>query len=177
MDEILRPSYLPQEHRCLVLGGIGGIGKSQLAIAYAMQRHDYYGFVFWLNAASEALLKHSIRLLAQQLSDAEKCQDMDDDQILLHVSHLLLDRTKTPWLLIFDNYDEPSTYNIRKYYPHDAHGSAIITTRLPDQVGGQILRVPPLNGIEQSLDVLETRSKRENVRTGKNIREQTSYFN
>ncbi|KAJ9656807.1 hypothetical protein H2198_004695 [Neophaeococcomyces mojaviensis] len=165
MDEILRPPNSPQEHHRLVLGGMGGIGKTQLAIAYARRQCYSYESIFWLNATSEAGLKQSLRLMAQRILEVEKYQELDDDQILLHISRWLLDTRNTRWLLIFDNYDEPSSYDIRKYCPYGAHGSAIITTRLPDQVGGQLLPVRPIENIEQSLEILETRSKRDHVKT------------
>src|SRR5438105_15679269 len=50
MDEILRPGSKSREHRRLVLGGKGGIGKTQLAIAYANHHRDDYESVFWINA-------------------------------------------------------------------------------------------------------------------------------
>ncbi|KAL4765024.1 uncharacterized protein BDW70DRAFT_81352 [Aspergillus foveolatus] len=43
-----------QEQRRLVLGSMGGVGKTQLTIAYVRSQtyHQNYGAVFWLNAES-----------------------------------------------------------------------------------------------------------------------------
>lgn len=55
----LRPGELASEQRRLVLGGMGGIGKTQLAIAYVRQHCDSYKSVFWLNATSVQTVKAS----------------------------------------------------------------------------------------------------------------------
>ena len=172
MVEILQPSKSPPEHRRLILGGMGGIGKTQLAIAYARQHRHSYESIFWLNATSEASLKQSLRLMAQRILEVDKYQELDDDQILLYTSHWLLDPKNTQWLLIFDNYDDPNSYDIRKYCSYGAHGHVIITTRLPDLVDGKLLPVRPVEDIEQSLEILATRSKRDHAQAGKALRAQ-----
>jgi len=65
MKDGLRPNDQSSKQRRLVLGGLGGIGKTQLAIAYAERHRDIYPSVFWLNAASEAALKDSFRSMAE----------------------------------------------------------------------------------------------------------------
>ncbi|KAJ5908500.1 hypothetical protein N7495_001182 [Penicillium taxi] len=50
-----------QRQPCLVLGGMGGIGKTRLALTYAESQSDFYGSVFWLNATSEATIIDSFR--------------------------------------------------------------------------------------------------------------------
>ena len=39
---------------------MGGIGKIQLAIAYAKSKYNEYNSIFWVNATSEAILKNSL---------------------------------------------------------------------------------------------------------------------
>jgi hypothetical protein len=45
--------------RTVVLHGLGGIGKTQLTIAYAKRHRDNYSAVFWLNIKDEDSLKQS----------------------------------------------------------------------------------------------------------------------
>ena len=73
----------------------------------------------------------------------------------------------TLWLLIFDNYDDPDQFEVGNYCPYTAHGSIIITTHLPDLVGGGQVRLQPLSDINESLVVLQTRSRRGQVKDGK----------
>jgi hypothetical protein len=71
------------------------------------------------------------------------------------------------WLLAFDNYDDPDLFNIREYFPSVAQGSIIITTRQPDGVSGTKIKVRSIVEKEESLHILATRSRRENVDSGK----------
>ena len=45
--------------RIIVLHGLGGIGKTQLTVAYAKRHKDSYSAVFWLNIKDEDSLKQS----------------------------------------------------------------------------------------------------------------------
>ncbi|KAJ5300306.1 uncharacterized protein N7443_005308 [Penicillium atrosanguineum] len=162
--EILHPVQELQKHRRLVLGGMGGIGKTRLAIAYAESQFRFYSSVFWLNAASEATLKDSFRSIASLIFDIQDSRLLEGKDTIGRVHQWLSDSTNTQWLLIFDNYDDPDQFEINNYYPHTiSHGAIIVTTRWPDRVGGNLLHVKPLQDIEDSLAVLRTRSKRENV--------------
>jgi hypothetical protein len=139
------------------------MGKTQLAIAFAKRHHQEYDSVFWLNAASEATLKDSFRLVAEAIFDVQEAQVLQDEQSLIQTRRWLSDKKNTRWLLIFDNYDDPSQYQIEQYYPYVSHGAIIVTTRRPDLVAGSEMRMQPLQSVEESLEISETRSRRKNV--------------
>jgi AAA+ ATPase superfamily predicted ATPase len=46
--------------RTVVLHGLGGIGKTQLCVAYAKRHKDNYSAIFWLNTKDEDSLKQSL---------------------------------------------------------------------------------------------------------------------
>jgi NB-ARC domain len=169
MKEALKPGDKSQEQRRLVLGGMGGIGKTQLAISYVKHHRNDYESVFWLNATSEATLKDGFRTVAKSIFDVQDPEILEGDQILMHTRGWLSDKKNTQWLLIFDNYDNPEQYNVEAYYPAASHGAIIITTRLPHLVAGRAVRIRPLQKIEESLKILQTRSRRENVDSGKSL--------
>ncbi len=167
MDEILEPGGKSREHRRLVLGGKGGIGKTQLAIAYANHHRDDYQSVFWINASSEATLKDSFRSIAKRVFDVQEPGVLEGEQVLIHIHRWLSEKQNTQWLLIFDNYDDPGQFDIQSYYPVASHGAIIVTTRRPDLVAGKEVRIEPLENIDESLEILETRSQRKDTKTGR----------
>ncbi|KAK5399989.1 hypothetical protein LTR06_011355 [Exophiala xenobiotica] len=163
--EVLRPGDPSREQRRLVLGGTGGMGKTQLAITFAKGHQNDYGSIFWLNAASEATLKDSFRLVAEVIFDVQDDGVVEAEQILAQTRRWLSDRQNTRWLLIFDNYDEPDQYQVEQYYPYVSHGAIVVTTRRPDLVAGTEIRMQPLRSVEESLEILQTRSRRKNVQS------------
>ncbi|KAJ6051504.1 TPR repeat protein [Penicillium canescens] len=165
MAETLHPTRELRMQKRLVLGGMGGIGKTQLAIAYAESRSGFYSSVFWLNSASEAVLKDSFRSIARLVFDFQDLRLLESKEIFERVHQWLSDPTNTGWLLIFDNYDAPSQFDINDYYPAASHGAIIVTTRRPDHVAGSSLHVKPFQDIKDSLAILQTRSNRENVKS------------
>src|ERR1051326_692661 len=74
-----RENELAEMHRLLhgksrsvvVLHGLGGIGKTQLATEYAMRYKERHTATFWLNANDEDSLKLSFRDIAGQVLDSQ----------------------------------------------------------------------------------------------------------
>ena len=60
MENVLLPGSDSVQRTILVLGGMGGIGKTQLATTYCKRHGGSYSSVFWLNATSEVTLKSSL---------------------------------------------------------------------------------------------------------------------
>jgi ATP/maltotriose-dependent transcriptional regulator MalT len=74
---VARKEELVEMHRALsgdgsrriaVLHGLGGIGKTQLSVAYAKRHKDSYSAIFWLNIKNEDSLKQSFAKIAKQIS-------------------------------------------------------------------------------------------------------------
>jgi ATP/maltotriose-dependent transcriptional regulator MalT len=53
--------------RAVTLHGLGGIGKTQLAIAYTKAHHNDYLAIFWLNIKNEVSVKQSYSRLARRI--------------------------------------------------------------------------------------------------------------
>jgi hypothetical protein len=167
MEEILRPESNSLDRRTLIIGGLGGIGKTQLAITYTKKHHDSYSSIFWLNATSEATLNGSLRNVANRIRLSETASKLDDDQVRIRTLNWFSETQNRRWLLVFDNHDDLELYNIKEYYPYASHGSIIITTRSPELLNGSVIYIGKMRAIEDSLSILATRSGRDGVQVGK----------
>jgi hypothetical protein len=164
MVELLSPESDSTIRRVVVLGGLGGIGKTQLAIAYIKRHGSSYKSVFWLNASSDATLKGSLRSLAVCAGIVDLRNDqLDDDQVRVRVLTWLSIPDNHRWLLVFDNHDDLEQYNIKQYYPFASHGSIIVTSRSPELLSGSHIHVNKLRDLGEALCILTTRSGRDNV--------------
>ncbi len=171
--------------RAVVLHGLGGIGKTQLSIAYAKRHKDNYSAIFWLNIKDEDSLKQSFAKLAKQISrehpSAIPISNLDTnqnlDEVVESVKAWLSLPNNTRWLIIYDNYNtpklssgtDPMAVDIRKYIPESYQGSIIITTRLSEVRIGQSIQIRKLSDVRDSLEILSTVSRREGLVLGKDI--------
>jgi len=159
-----------------ILHGLGGIGKTQLAVAYATQHKDNYSAILWLNIQDEASIKQSFAVaakrilrhqpLAKYLSTVDLTGNLDDivDAVLAWLS----EPQNTRWLAIYDNYDNPrvpsnhdlNAVDIRRFLPDSYQGSVIITTRSSEVRQGRRVLVRKLESKQESVDILSNASRR-----------------
>jgi ATP/maltotriose-dependent transcriptional regulator MalT len=163
--------------RIAVLHGLGGIGKTQLAITYAKQYRHNYSAVFWLNIKDEDSLNQSFARVAKQVlrkfptASFLSAIDLKDNPnaITGAVKNWLSLPGNTRWLLVYDNYDnpkipnntDPAAVDIRKYLPEDYQGSVIITTRSTQVTVGRRIHIKKLDDVQDSLKILASSSRRE----------------
>jgi len=130
----------------VVVHGMGGIGKTQLAVEFARKHQHSFSGIFWLDGSSETSLKQSFvgmmgRLprneLAANGTEAFGHSIADADAAVRECLRWLSLSSNHRWLLIVDNVDRDHTdrddsqaYNIKEYFPHADHGSIMITSRL-----------------------------------------------
>ncbi|KAN0072345.1 hypothetical protein V8E54_009274 [Elaphomyces granulatus] len=165
--------------RTVVLHGLGGIGKTQLTIAYAKQHKDNYSAVFWLNIKDEDSIKRSFSKAAKQIlrehPSASRLSSVDIkenfDEVIDAVKAWLSLPNNTRWLMIYDNYDnpklprntDPAAVDIRKFLPESYHGSVIITTRSSEVKIGHSIRIRKLEDIRDSVKILLNASRRKEL--------------
>ena len=122
----------------IAITGIGGIGKSQLALEFAYRTKQKYKncAVFWVSASNMDSLHQAYTYIAQKL-DIPGWDDEKEDVKKLVQNHLSQE-SAGQWLLIFDNVDDanpefnglptPQTANLVNYLPRSQLGSIIFTT-------------------------------------------------
>lgn len=108
--------------------GLGGIGKTQIAVEYAYRSCEQgrYTHVLWLNAGSEEALLNSFLTLAEELP-VEVPRGETDQHKVVAATVRWLEQCQEPWLLICDNADEVSL--LQPYLPGRGNGSLLLTTR------------------------------------------------
>src|SRR5262249_39556788 len=57
----------------VILHGLGGVGKTQLAIAYEKQYRNKYSAIFWINSKDEDTFKQSFIKSAQRILEYHPC--------------------------------------------------------------------------------------------------------
>jgi hypothetical protein len=166
----------------VVLHGLGGIGKTQLTVAYAKRHKDRYSAVFWLNIKDEESLKQGFAKVAKRilrdhpLASRLSSVDMNGDlsEVVNAVKAWLSLPDNTRWLLVYDNYDnpkvagnpDPGAVDIRQYLPESYQGSVIITTRSSKVKIGQTMQIKKLKNLHDCLAILANASGREDLING-----------
>ena len=129
------------------LHGLGGVGKTRLAVEYAWRHADDYTALLFVGADSpEALRRNLAALCAPALLDLPEHQVTEE---IARVDAVLAWLRRNPgWLLILDNVDtEAAAQAVEALLPQLPGGHALITSRITNWSGG----VEAL-----ALDVLQT---------------------
>lgn len=114
-----RPTALTQ-----AVSGLGGIGKTQLALEYCYRFAGSYDIVWWILAEDPARLAADYAALATELELPEG--DSKAQERAVNAVHKELDHRKR-WLLVFDN--APDAEAVAAYLPQGIGGHVIVTSR------------------------------------------------
>jgi hypothetical protein len=106
------------------LHGMGGVGKTQLAIEYAHRFADSYDLIWWIDSEQALLIGDQFTALGLALS----CVPAGVSAEAARTAVLSDLRQRPGWLLlIFDNAGQPG--NIAGWLPDSPAGHVLITTR------------------------------------------------
>ena len=103
------------------ISGLGGVGKTQIALQYAYEFRNRYDSIIWLRADTEQTLTADLDQITQRLN----LPPAKLEQNRANLIRWLTDHRK--WLLVFDNADDPR--RITSYLPPQGTGHILITSR------------------------------------------------
>lgn len=150
-EQLLARDGESQEHQLseihvFALCGLGGIGKTQIALEFAYSRKELFDAVFWVQADQEVKLDEAFSQMAIELQLVKPFEAKDRvvsrNAVLSWLSEPSKE-TKSPseimeaggiprwarWLLVFDNVENFSV--LRDYIPLAGGGSILLTGRDP----------------------------------------------
>jgi predicted ATP-dependent serine protease len=104
-----RSEALPQ--KILVLSGMGGIGKSQIALAYASRHRKHYKNCLQIDASSKKSTLQGFAAAAAEirahLKENKISHERTSEETQVPFVKAWLSQRRSRWLIIFDNHDNP----------------------------------------------------------------------
>ena len=135
----------------VALCGLGGAGKTSVAVEYAHRHLAEVGMCWQFPAEDPALLEAEFAVLAAQLG----ARDVVDARDPVASVHAVLARAGAGWLLVFDNAVDRAS--VERFVPPAGNGRVLVTTQSQHWPTPQALDVPVLD-IEVAADFLVSRT-------------------
>ena len=142
--------------RSFALYGLGGVGKTQIALKYIYDHIDDFPGVLWMHADSQTKLLQSYIDAAKRLK-LEPEDSARDAEAISSILKMWLSQVKDQWLVVFDNADNLDI--LKPFWPPSNHGTIIITSRDPTSAhfakkGMQVSPLPAQEGEQLFLSLV-----------------------
>ncbi|KZF21645.1 TPR-like protein [Xylona heveae TC161] len=151
---------------------LGGQGKTQIALEYCRKNKGCYRGIFWVDATSEASAERSFETIATEINKPVT-RTFDDMPSTIRFVLETIESWEEQWLVVYDNYDRPDLYDLRKYIPRTGHGAIIVTSRAEGTgILGELIRVPSMlhdGGVELLLRRMSADEVKKNTPVGLQI--------
>jgi len=108
------------------LHGLGGVGKTQLALEYAYRYALEYSAIFWIGAETGESILSSLLHIAEALGLPER-DGQDQQRVVAAVQRWF--STHSRWLLVWDNVEDLALLD--RFRPAARAGAILLTTRSP----------------------------------------------
>ncbi|OCK76289.1 TPR-like protein [Lepidopterella palustris CBS 459.81] len=119
----------------LAIYGLGGTGKTQLALNFIENHKEKYNPILWIDAKDQKTIQSSFERCATELQltvDRPSTQELalGDSPTVQAVLKWLRDRKESDceWLVVVDNADD-FTWGVKKVIPSGRRGNVIITSQ------------------------------------------------
>lgn len=119
--------------KSLLLLGIGGSGKTQLALRHIQQDGQRYSAILWVNASTREHARWSFSEATAIISSSWPRElpvayaGADTDNVLKVITRLRSTRY-TNWLIVIDSIDDPEEGQLSRYMPYSEYGSVLVTS-------------------------------------------------
>ncbi|KAF2116366.1 P-loop containing nucleoside triphosphate hydrolase protein [Lophiotrema nucula] len=164
LDEHLKAADNQSSLSSVALHGLGGVGKTQIALAYAYQKLQDLDAIFWVSAEETYSVQQSLSRIALDALKLPKAQPQAHQENMILVMDWL-QKTSAKWLMIFDNVDSHEV--LEHCWPASQHGAVLVTTRdaivatLPIEKGLEVSEFNPDDGADFLLYLSHNRKRSE----------------
>ncbi|KAJ7467926.1 P-loop containing nucleoside triphosphate hydrolase protein, partial [Mycena latifolia] len=107
-----------------VLYGLGGSGKTQIALKFIDETASKFSDIFLIDASTPETIDTGLKRIVATKNIGDTAQNALD----------WLRSKQNEWLLFFDNADDPKI-DLHNFFPHCKHGNILITSRNPELRG------------------------------------------
>jgi len=178
IEHHLQPASTDGSRRkTFVIYGLGGIGKTQLAIEYVREHQKKHSAVFWIDGSTKTRLQQSFLDIAKRIPQEQLQADVaaalqnfqvDMQAVMRGVLQWLSLPGNWKWLLVIDNVDrefeglgrDEQGFDPEEAIPNADHGSILITSRLSTlRVSSEELQLGHVDDVEAKR-ILESQAKR-----------------
>ncbi|KAF2834882.1 FabD/lysophospholipase-like protein [Patellaria atrata CBS 101060] len=125
--------YGPTPRREYLLHGLGGAGKTQVALQFAKKYQNRFSRIYWIDASNRPTIEQSYKAIAADNNIDSSSKDSKEAQVDRDTTTALVLRwfanLNQEWLLLFDNCE--SIKNLHDFVPHGPYGNILFTSRDP----------------------------------------------
>ncbi|KAL8908946.1 MAG: hypothetical protein Q9207_000522 [Kuettlingeria erythrocarpa] len=152
----LRKTLDPQQEGPLLkvtgIHGLGGVGKTQLALNFANTSLETFDVILWVPAETQIKMTQALSSFAKRVGlDLSKEDEIDDNAQAAQRVKDWLNALKASFLVVFDNVD--SVDLLLQMWPSNAKGSILITTRYSSVAWKRAANVIHLQSFERKQGV------------------------
>ncbi|CUS12762.1 unnamed protein product, partial [Tuber aestivum] len=133
--ESLRRYSERKGHNRIALHGLGGSGKTQIALEYLYRRaSESECDIFWVRGSGLPKFSEDLRAIAQHVQIPPPSAEPDEESLLLNIKRWFEGQARGDWVLVIDNADNEEDFKgnrgrISRFVPQGSRGTLILTTR------------------------------------------------
>lgn len=128
LHKLLDPQEKSPGPKIMAIHGLGGVGKTQLALNYAQKSLESFEVILWMSAETQIKMTQALSSFAKYIGlNLSKNDKLDDDAQAAQKVKNWFNALKVGFLIVFDNVD--SIDLLLQMWSSNGKGSILITTR------------------------------------------------